>query len=67
MVTNKVPPHLALSYQQVSDMFHPSLAATVLGLMTVVYGMASHRPSANSPELILKGCHQKSFLCPTLE
>ena len=31
MVTFKVPPHLALSYLQVSDMFHPSLAATVLG------------------------------------
>jgi len=31
MVTFKVPPHLALSKLQVSDMFHPSLAAMVLG------------------------------------
>jgi hypothetical protein len=31
MVTFKVPPHLALSYLEVSDLFHPSLAAVVLG------------------------------------
>jgi len=64
MVTFKAPTHLALRYLQVSDTFHPSLAATVMGLMTVFYGRVSHCPSTNPPELMLKGGHQKRFFMP---